>query len=250
MGRTPDRARTAEVADGVYFAQGRDVNWVILREGDDVTLIDAGYPGYLDAVDGSLHDAGVRPENVRAILITHAHVDHLGAVEHFHARFGTPVYFDPAEVAHAKREYLEQATPVDVVKNIWRPGVLPWSLRIMRAGGTKDVAVRFAQPFPTDGALDLPGHPVPVATHGHTSGHTAFHLPESGVVITGDGLITAHATSSVEGPQVIGPMFNHGDAVAGLTALESLAADIVLPGHGPVHRGPINDAVHRARART
>jgi hypothetical protein len=42
-------------------------------------------------------------------------------------------------------------------------------------------------------------------------------------------------------------MFNHGDVVAALDPLEPLAADLLLPGHGPVTRMPIADAVARAR---
>jgi hypothetical protein len=66
-------------------------------------------------------------------------------------------------------------------------------------------------------------------------------------VITGDGLVTGHPASRVQGPQVLAAMFNHGDVVAALDPLEPLAADLLLPGHGPVTRMPIADAVARAR---
>jgi glyoxylase-like metal-dependent hydrolase (beta-lactamase superfamily II) len=157
---------------------------------------------------------------------------------------------DAVEVAHARRDYLEQAGPLDVVKNIWRPGVLPWSRRIMRAGASSKVAVPHAQPVAAHGPLDLPGHPVPVATHGHTSGHSAYHLPDAGVVVTGDGLVTGHAVSRVRGPQLIPPMFGHqAESLRALDPLEGLAADVILPGHGDVHRGPIAAAVAQARER-
>ena len=241
-----DRARITQIADGVYFAQGQDVNWVLLRDGNDVTLIDAGYPGYVKAVEGSVRSIGARPEDVRAILVTHAHVDHVGAVNHFYDDYGTPAYFDPVEVAHARREYLEQAGAGDVLKHALRPGVLPWSLRIMREGALRAVAIDHAQPFGS-GRLDLPGRPTPVATHGHTSGHSAFHLADAGIVVSGDSLITGHAVSLRSGPQVIPSWFAHGDQIAGLAPLEELDADVLLPGHGPAHRGPIAAAVQRAR---
>jgi len=239
--------RTIQVADDVFFAQGNDVNWVLLRDGRDVTLIDAGYPGYVDAVVASLRAIDCTPADVRAVLLTHAHVDHVGAVNALYAKHGTPCYVDPVEVGHAHREYLEQAGPGDVVRNILRPGVLPWSWRIMRSGAMKDVTIAHAEPFPAAGPLDLPGRPTPVATHGHTSGHSAFHLADTGVVVTGDGLITGHAVSLRRGPQLIPEFFNHGDVVAGLAPLEGLDADVLLPGHGGVHRGPIAAAVASAR---
>ena len=66
-------------------------------------------------------------------------------------------------------------------------------------------------------------------------------------MITGDGLVTGHAVSRRTGPQLIMAMFNHGDADAGLTPLEGLDADLVLPGHGDPWRGPVADAVAQAR---
>jgi glyoxylase-like metal-dependent hydrolase (beta-lactamase superfamily II) len=248
MARSAD---VREVRDGVFHVAGADVNWILLREGSDVTLIDAGYPGYVDAVESSIRSIGSRPEDVRAILLTHAHIDHMGTVNHFHDRYATPAYLTPTETAHAHRDYLEQAGELDVAKNIWRPGVLGWSLRITRAGATQKMSIPHAEPFPNAGALDLPGAPVPVETAGHTSGHCAYHLPNVGAVITGDGLVTGHSISRISGPQLLPAMFEHtaGGSRLGLHPLESLAADVILPGHGAPHEGSIAEAVALARER-
>jgi glyoxylase-like metal-dependent hydrolase (beta-lactamase superfamily II) len=257
--------RPVQVTADVFFASGTAVNWVLLRDGSDLTLIDGGYPGDLAAVEASIRHAGGRPDDLRAILVTHAHVDHLGAVNPFHARYGTPVYLDPVEVPHARREYLEQLSPARLAANLWRPGVLPWAARIMRAGATRDVAAKHAQPFPGSdaadaadepetavaqglAALDLPGRPVPVPAYGHTSGHTAYFLPAAGVVVTGDALITGHPVVRTTGPQLCPAFFNH-DAARARQALDGLAgldADVILPGHGPAHRGPVREAVAAA----
>ncbi|MGH3155620.1 MAG: MBL fold metallo-hydrolase [Streptosporangiaceae bacterium] len=239
-----------QVADGVFLVPGAEVNWVLLRDGTDLALVDAGYPGDLAAVEDSIRSIGGRPEDVRAILVTHAHVDHLGAVNPFRQKYGTPLYLDPIEVAHARREYLEQLSPGRLLANLWRPGVLPWTLRIMRAGVTRDVTAAHAQPFPSAGPLDLPGAPLPVPTYGHTSGHTAYYLPAAGAVITGDALITGHSTSRIAGPQLVPAFFSH-DQKRTLTALDALAAldaDTILPGHGPLYRGPVREAVATARS--
>jgi glyoxylase-like metal-dependent hydrolase (beta-lactamase superfamily II) len=241
--------RVVEVAHDVFLGRGTDVNWVLIRAGDDVTLIDTGYPGDVAKVEDSVRAIGRRPEDVRAVLITHAHIDHIGAVNHFHERYGAAVYTDETEVAHAHRDYLEQASRTDVIANLWRPGMAAWLVRVSRAGVTKNVVVPSAQPFPNAGPLDLPGRPVPVPTPGHTSGHTAYLLPEVGAIVTGDGLVTAHPALRGDGPQVLPAFFNHGDPVRGLASLEDLDADLVLPGHGdPLHR-PIADAVREARER-
>jgi glyoxylase-like metal-dependent hydrolase (beta-lactamase superfamily II) len=124
--------------------------------------------------------------------------------------------------------------------------MLPWLARVLPVGVTKDVPVPGARPFPSEGALDVPGHPVPVPTHGHTSGHTAYFLPAAGAVVTGDELVTGHAVLRGRGPQVLPSFFNHGDPVLGLRRLAGLDADLVLPGHGEPLRRPIADAVAEA----
>ncbi|MEV2276526.1 MBL fold metallo-hydrolase [Nocardiopsis sp. NPDC049922] len=238
-----------KAADGVYFVGGSHVNWVILEEGDDLTLIDAGYPGYADAVEGSIRHIGHRPEDVRAVLVTHAHVDHIGSLPRFTARYGTPVYMDAREVPHAAREYLQQATPATILPHLWRSGVASWTLHVVRSGGTSKEPVR-ALPFPNEGPLDLPGRPVPVPTPGHTSGHSCYHLPSAGAVVTGDTLCTGHAISRFEGPQTLPSLFHH-DRERMMGALDTIAgldADIVLPGHGSLARVPVAEAVVTARA--
>lgn len=240
-----------QLRDNAFLATGTDVNWVLLRDGNDLTLIDSGYPRDVAILEASIRSIGARPEDVRAILLTHAHIDHIGGTNHFHAKYGIPVYMSPTEVAHARRDYLEQATPLDVTRNIAKHGMLGWSLRITRAGAMKHVTIPQALPFPAGGALDLPGNPVPVSTPGHTSGHSAYHVPALGIVISGDGLITGHAVSKIDGPQLLNGMFHHSatTALASLDSLERLDADLLLPGHGRPYELPIRDSVAIARER-
>ncbi|GFM26224.1 beta lactamase like protein, partial [Mycobacterium sp. PO2] len=75
--------------------------------GDDgVILIDAGFPGSRADVLASLGELGFGVTDVRAILLTHAHIDHFGTAIWFAQTHGTPVYCHADEVGHAKREYL------------------------------------------------------------------------------------------------------------------------------------------------
>lgn len=247
------RAEVRQVADGTYLVHGNNVNWVILKEGDAVTLVDTGYPGDRPALLESLAEVGASPEAVAAVLITHAHNDHLGSAEYLRAAHGTPVYLHPAEVPHARRDFLQQATIGDVIRNAWRPGVVPWAAHVIKAGGTEQHPVTAPEPFPAaDGApLDLPGRPVPVHTPGHTDGHCVYHLPRAGIVISGDALVSGHATSRIKGPQILPDFFHHERArvVASLDVIGALDGDVLLPGHGPVHRGPVRAAAERARER-
>ncbi|TWS18634.1 MBL fold metallo-hydrolase [Tsukamurella asaccharolytica] len=241
-----------ELAAGVWLGAGTHVNFLALVDGAEVTLIDAGWAGDADRVEAQLASIGRRPQDIRAILVTHAHVDHVGGIAKLHTRYGTPVLAHPDELAHARGETHEQVAPLGLLPIAWRPRTLRWMADVARVGALGHVAMPYAQPFtvpPDGGALDLPGAPAPVLCAGHTSGHTAYLVP-GGVVATGDALVTGHPLAGTTGPQLLPGFFSHdvSRTLATLDAIAGLDADQLAPGHGEPWRGDPADAVARARA--
>lgn len=234
------------ITDTVYFAQTDLVNWTLVADDHGVILIDAGYPGSRDEVLDSVRELGFGAEDVRAILLTHAHVDHLGSAIWFAKTHGTPVYTHAAEVGHAKRQYLEQAAPVDVLARAWQPRYLAWSLALVRKGGLTHEGISTARAFDEDIASTLPGTPTAIPTPGHTGGHCSYLV--DGVLVAGDALVTGHPLSARRGPQLLPDLFNHDQdgCVRSLAALGLLDTEVLLPGHGPVWRGPIREAAELA----
>ncbi len=239
-----------QVGDDAFAGTGTDVRWLVVREGRDLTLVDTGYPGDVAGLEQGLAVIGHSPGDVRAVLLTHAHVDHVGAVNHLHDAYGVPVLMHPAEVPLARGERTEQAGPRDVLVRAWRPRVALWSARIMRAGALRHPHAEHAEAWVADPTgLDLPGAPVPVPCPGHTSGHTAYLFRDAGVVATGDALVTGHPAARRKGPQRLPDFFSHvpDEARASLDVLADLDADTVVPGHGHVWRGRLADAVAQAQ---
>jgi glyoxylase-like metal-dependent hydrolase (beta-lactamase superfamily II) len=234
------------VTDRVHFAQTDLVNWTLVADGDGVMLIDAGFPGHRGDVLASLGSLGFGVADLRAILLTHAHIDHFGTAIWFAEEHGTPVYCHAAEVGHSKREYLEQASPVDVAKYAWQPRWLKWSVAIMRKGGLTHTGIPTTEPLTEDVAAALPGAPKSVPTPGHTGGHCSYIV--DGVLVSGDALVTDHPVSPRRGPQLLPSVFNHDEqtCLRSLEALGMLDTEVLLPGHGPLWRGPIRDAVAQA----
>lgn len=235
------------VSPRLHFVMTEHVNWVIYSGPDGVTLIDAGYVGQRDLLELSLLRMGRSPRDVDSVLLTHAHADHLGGASWLAAEYGTPVYSGDREVAHAKRERLEQVGVPDVLRNALRPGVLSWAAGIFPLlDGKPKLGVPGVRPLPLDGGrVDVPGSPVPATIAGHTTGSTVYLFPDEGVVVVGDALVTGHRTSLREGPQMLLPMFHHDEKLA-LASLEQLAemdAGIILPGHGPSWKGSPREAV-------
>ena len=239
-----------QVADNVFAFTGTDVNWVLVQEGTELTLIDAGWEGDIQDVERSIRSLGRRPEDVRAVLLTHAHADHTGALNHLHDMYGVPLYMDAVEVLNARGEHVETGGAVDVARYLYRPQVVRWAAHMVKAGALQHTTSPGAQPFPHEGALDLPGGPVPIATSGHTSGHTSYFLPSVGAVITGDALVSAHPTLKDVGPRLLPAGFTHDQhrAIESLESLRVLDADMFVPGHGAAWYGRISDSVEQALA--
>ena len=234
------------VTDGVHLAQTPLVNWTLVTDDTGVMLIDAGFPGNRDDVVTSLARLGFGPADLRAILLTHAHIDHLGAAIWFAETHGTPVYCHAREVAHAEREYLEQASPAALLAHVWRPRWMAWSLAVAGKGGMVRRGIPGTRSLTDDVAAKLPGTPRAIPTPGHTSGHCSDVV--DGVLVTGDALVTGHPLATRRGPQLLPAVFNHdeGGCVDSLKTLSGLQTEILIPGHGDLWAGPVREAVRQA----
>ena len=239
-------AAPSAITDTVHFAQTDLVNWTLVTDDNGVMLIDAGFPGNRDDVLASLRQLGFGVDDLRAILLTHAHIDHFGSAIWFAKTHGTPVYCHADEVGHAKREYLEQASPVDVATHIWQPRWLKWSVAISRKGAFTRDGIPTAQALTEDVAAGLPGAPMAIPSPGHTGGHCSFVV--DGVLVSGDALVTGHPVAPRSGPQLLPRAVQ--PRPGRLRAQPGRAGDARYRGAGarprPVWRGPIRDAVERA----
>lgn len=236
------------VTERVHLARTPLVNWTLVSDDSGVMLIDAGFPGNRDDVLTSLKSLGFTAGDVRAILLTHAHIDHLGTAIWFAKTHHTPVYCHSAEVGHAKREYLQQVSPVALATQAWRPRWLAWSAEVALKGGLVRDGIPGVRALTADVAADLPGRPAAIPTPGHTGGHCSFVV--DGVLVTGDALVTGHPLLRRTGPQLLPSMFNHSepDCRRSLQVLAEAGTDSLVPGHGELWIGPVREAVRQANA--
>ncbi|BBY49793.1 MBL fold metallo-hydrolase [Mycolicibacterium arabiense] len=241
-------AALTAITDSVHFAQTELVNWTLVTDDSGVLVIDAGFPGQRDEVIDSVRQLGYGIDDIHAFLLTHAHVDHFGSAIWFAKTHGTPVFCHAAEVGHAHREYLEQVSIGSLIGKLWRPRYLKWSMTIGFKGALRRAGIPTAHALTEEVAAALPGTPMSIPTPGHTGGHCSYLV--DGVLVSGDALVTGHPVSKLHGPQLLPGLFNHDQdsCERSLGALGMLDADVVLPGHGPVWRGPIREAAERAAA--
>ena len=83
-------------------------NFYLLRDGDDLTMIDAGHGIYYEDIKRLIRNQGMDPAWVRRIYVTHPDTDHAGASGYFEQEFGTAVFMHPGSadvITHMNRAH-------------------------------------------------------------------------------------------------------------------------------------------------
>jgi glyoxylase-like metal-dependent hydrolase (beta-lactamase superfamily II)/ACT domain-containing protein len=83
-------------------------NFYLLRDGDDLTMIDAGHGIYYEDIKRLIKKQGMDPAWVRRIYVTHPDTDHAGTSGYFEQEFGTVVFMHPGSadvITHMNRAH-------------------------------------------------------------------------------------------------------------------------------------------------
>lgn len=246
-------ALTQQVGPGVHRVADGIVNWYVVSDGGEVALYDAGWPRSWPRIEAALRELGHGPADISAVVLTHAHPDHLGAAEAVRERTGATVHVHRPEVARSHGE-ARHSSPFALVPGLlptlWRPTATAFVLEATARGFMFPTWVTDVRAFDAGIALDVPGRPRPVATPGHTEGHVSFAFQDQGVVITGDVIATMNVLTRERGAQIMPDQLN-GDSEQTRRSLDVLAGldGTLLPGHGAPFSGTPGEAVARARER-
>jgi glyoxylase-like metal-dependent hydrolase (beta-lactamase superfamily II) len=224
-----------------------NVNWYLLEDDDGVTIVDSGLPRHWDLLPKALGELGRGLGDVRAVVLTHGHYDHVGFAERARRELGVPVYAPRGEdiYRHPWRFPFERL-PLLYAAN---PGFLKVFLRFGANGALWTKGVEEVTEFGDGEALPVPGRPRVLATPGHTPGHVALHLPVYNAVITGDALVTLDPYTTLTGPRLVAKAAT-ADSAQNLASLDRIAetgATHLLPGHGEPWHGGAEEAVALAR---
>jgi glyoxylase-like metal-dependent hydrolase (beta-lactamase superfamily II) len=238
----------ANAADGVHRIADAYTNWYLLEEDGRLTVVDAGVPSSWESLHDALGKLGRHRSDVEAVVLTHAHFDHVGFAERARAELGVPVYVHENDVpltAHPWRYDHERPRTAYFATQVRALPIVATFLR-HRAFWPHPIkqVVRYA-----DGVLPVPGSPRVVFTPGHTLGHCALHLPDRDAVIAGDALVTLDPYTGRRGPRLVARAAT-ADTERNLRSLDALAATgarTVLVGHGEPWTDGVESAVARAR---
>jgi len=241
----------ADAAPGVHRVEDDSTNWYILEGDDGLTIVDAGVPRSWDSLHEALRTLGRSPGEIRAVVLTHAHFDHVGFAERARRELGVPVYVHENDVPltqhpwrydHERPRAWYLATQIRALPNV---------ARFVRDRAFWPPPIRAVVRYGDDaGSLPVPGAPRVVPTAGHTLGHCCLHLPDRDAVIAGDAIVMVDPYTARRGPRLVAraATVDSERNRATLDALAATDARLVLTGHGPVWDQGARAAVEAARA--
>lgn len=237
------------VAPGLHRLAHAGVSCYLVEDRGALTLVDAALPRTWGLLVRALTALGSGPDQVRAVVLTHAHFDHLGVAARAQREWGVPVLGHPAEqhiAAHPYSYAHEDARPPYAIRH---PAAVPLLGAMVLAGALRVPPVEGLLAIAPGELLDVPGIPRVVFSPGHTAGHCALHLPDRDVLLTGDALVTVDPYTARTGPRIVAGAATADSALAleSLGALEATGAAVLLPGHGDPWRGGAAAAVAEAR---
>lgn len=103
------RVEPFRIFGNLYYVGNRGVSSHLLDTGDGLVLIDTGYPQTLYLLLESIRRLGYDPDDIRIILNTHAHYDHIGGTRALSELTGAAVCIgrDDVEIAASRPELTE-----------------------------------------------------------------------------------------------------------------------------------------------
>ena len=236
-----------QVSDGIYRLGTVMHNFYLIAEGGKATVVDAGCSKELPKLEQGLASIGMKRDDVEAIILTHAHGDHIGFAAEANAA-GTEVQTSEIEGPIATGDQAGDEAKITQLP-LWKLGTWRFLIGLLRVGVTNAPRVKSVVTFGDGDALDLPGNPRVVYSPGHTIGHASFYLPQRKTLLTGDALATRDLLNHRDGaPQLAPDVFhtNPAQARASLDVLSALDTELVLPGHGSPYHGQIAEAAKTA----
>jgi len=237
-----------EVTDRVYRLGAELVNWYIVEDGGKLTVIDAGNPNQYDQLPAAVLGLGLTMDDIEAIVLTHAHGDHLGSSAKIKETSGASVHVHHDDAALARgeahreyeRHYVRDLHHGFAWKSLWF---------FLTGGATKAPPVLELVEFDDRETLDLPGNPRSIFTPGHTDGSSCLELTDRKALFTGDALVTLSIVTGERTPRIMPGSFNKDSelSLSSLNELNGSNADLVLPGHGEPFAGKVSEAVAAAQ---
>ena len=201
------------------FPAGHAYLW---HDPDGLTLIDSGLPGSAPMIADAIRQSGYQPADLRRLVLTHFHADHVGAAAEIADQGEVEVLAHRADAPFIRAG---AAGPAPDLADWERP---LYDQVMSQLPAQPVTPPRIDREIEDGDELGFGDGAVAVAVPGHTPGSIALYLPRHQVLFTGD------AAARSPGGTVARGVFNvnRAQAAASLRRLASLDATVACFGHG------------------
>ncbi|GGB63093.1 MBL fold metallo-hydrolase [Fictibacillus barbaricus] len=224
-----------QIAPGLFGLTTKIVNVFFIQCAEDPStyfLVDAGMPKSGKTIS-EWADKWFDGKAPKAILLTHGHFDHVGAVNDLAEKWGVPVYAHTVELPYlnGKEDYPKPDRSVE--------GGLVTELSPLFPNHGIDLG-KHIKPLPEDGTIPGLAGWRWIHTPGHTPGHVSFYRERDKVLVAGDAFVTVKQESLykvlIQKQEISGPpKYFTTDWIHAKQSVEKLAAldpSVAATGHG------------------
>jgi glyoxylase-like metal-dependent hydrolase (beta-lactamase superfamily II) len=206
-----------EVVEGVHQVDGVNANVYVLKNGEELIVVDAGMPRNAGKILSYVRKLGEQPSSISTILLTHCHIDHAGSAYELRKATNAKVaiHAEDADFLAGKR-----AMPVP-----------KWGVVGSFFGAAFWFFVRFHtfQPDITLKEGDIVAGLKVIHTPGHTPGSISLIEPKRKLIFVGDTLFYSGAKISVN-PKLL--TVDVDQLKLSVKKLSELEFETMLSGHG------------------
>ncbi|MEK7215311.1 MAG: MBL fold metallo-hydrolase [Chloroflexota bacterium] len=218
-----------EIVPGVYRVEGIAGSNAVLLAGEQMAVVDTGFPGNGEAIVGYIKSIGRSPRDLRWIINTHHHFDHSGSADELHQLTGASIVAHRDEVVPAKdgRTLLRKGVEGEPIPIWYR-----WLFHGHRPGAPD-------RPIHDTVVHEMVGHGDRMEvlgglrflhTPGHTPGSLTLVLEGQQMLFLGDSVI--NNVNRLSRP-LMWDRKKRRQLDASLRSLRELDAEVACFGHGP-----------------
>lgn len=229
-----------QIYKGVQFIPGQDefipdshVYVIGSPESGDLSIVDAGLTGKGSYKASSIKQLGIRPEDIKRIIMTHTHLDHIGCLAELQKDFpGAELWVHRLEADLLETGDDRAVYGMEMFKSMCQTqfglDVNAFKFKVDRkleGGETLEIG---------DMIWDI------VFIPGHSMGGIALYEPVAKILIPGDVVYADYAIGRFD---LFGA--NAAQLKDSLIKLAGLDVDILLPGHNQIMKGVPQDYIRK-----
>jgi glyoxylase-like metal-dependent hydrolase (beta-lactamase superfamily II) len=207
-----------EIVPGIHMVDASIGCNTYLIVDDGVTLVDTGLRGNVPRIYGYLGKIGLKPRDIRRIVVTHAHLDHINCLYQLKKDTGATLLANPLDA-----DIIEGKKPLRVGRGAFT--ALSGAIKLFARYRPVTVNVRLNDGDHISGAFDARAVYLP----GHSAGNTGLYSREKKTLFASDSIRVSGGRLVTPSPRFTADM---EAAIASVRRMGEFDFDVLLPGHG------------------